>query len=112
MNASMELGARLRDLRRRRRVSMKALARRLGVDPSFLSRVERGRAPAPVDLVRRVATELGVAAEPLLVLAGHLPEDVQAILRAQPERSIQLLRRRLGGGRTARETAARGGREA
>ena len=113
LNASTELGVRLRDLRRWRRVSMKALARRLGIDPSFLSRVERGRVPAPAELVRRVATELGTAAEPLLVLAGHLPEDVRAILRAQPERSIDLLRRRLGGRRgPARETAARGGREA
>lgn len=75
---------------------MKGLARRLGVDPSFLSRVERGCVPAPAHLVRRAATELGTTAEPLLVLAGHLPEDVQAILRAQPERALNLLRRRLG----------------
>ena len=56
-------------------MSMKGLARQLKVDPSFLSRIERGIVAAPVQLVRELSKALGTIEDPLLVLAGHLPED-------------------------------------
>jgi transcriptional regulator with XRE-family HTH domain len=71
---------------------MKELARRVEADPSFLSRVERGLVAAPAELVRRVASELGVEAEPLLVLAGHLPEDVRLLLAEHPQEVLDVLR--------------------
>ena len=79
---------------------MKGLARQLGVDPSFLSRIERGVVAAPEQIVRDVSKALGAVEDPLLVLAGHLPADVEAILLAQPERSLALLREQLGPRRT------------
>lgn len=75
---------------------MKGLARQLGIDPSFLSRIERGVVAAPEQIVRDVSKALGAVEDPLLVLAGHLPADIEAILLAQPERSIALLREHLG----------------
>lgn len=77
-------------------MTMKGLARQLGVDPSFLSRIERGVVPAPEQLVRDLSKALGAVEDPLLLLAGHLPPDVEAILLAQPERSLALLREQLG----------------
>jgi len=79
---------------------MKGLARQLGVDPSFLSRIERGVVAVPEQLVRDLSKALGTVEEPLLVLAGHLPEDVEAILLEHPERSLALLREQLGSKRT------------
>ena len=79
---------------------MKGLARQLGVDPSFLSRIERGVVAVPEQLVRDLSKALGTVSEPLLVLAGHLPEDVEAILLEYPERSLALLREQLGSKRT------------
>jgi transcriptional regulator with XRE-family HTH domain len=79
---------------------MKGLARQLGVDPSFLSRIERGMVAVPAQLVRDLSKALGTVEEPLLVLAGHLPEDVEAILLEHPEQSLALLREQLGAKRT------------
>jgi transcriptional regulator with XRE-family HTH domain len=90
------LGQRLRALRAERDVTLKGLARRLDVDPSFLGRMERGIVAAPESVVRAIASELEVAAEPLLVLAGHLPEDIQQMFRRQPERALAVLRGALG----------------
>ncbi len=77
-------------------MTMKGLARQLGVDPSFLSRIERGVVAAPEQLVRGLSKALGAVEDPLLLLAGHLPPDVEAILLAEPERSLALLREKLG----------------
>lgn len=71
---------------------MKELARRVEADPSFLSRVERGLVAAPEDLIRRVAAELDVEVEPLLVQAGHLPEDVRSLLAERPQEVLDVLR--------------------
>ncbi len=90
---------------------MKGLARQLGVDPSFLSRIERGVVAAPVPIVREISRALGAVEDPLLVLAGHLPEDVEAILLEHPERSLALLREQLGSNRRGSRgalTAAQG----
>ncbi len=87
-------------------MTMKGLARQLGVDPSFLSRIERGAVAAPEQLVRELSKALGAVADPLLLLAGHLPPDVEAILVAQPEQSIALLREHLGSKRTRPRRAA------
>lgn len=86
-------GKRLRQLRRARQLGMKELARRVDVDPSFLSRVERGLVSAPRVLVLRVAALLGVDAEPLLLQAGHLPEDVRTMLAEHPRQVLEVLRR-------------------
>jgi transcriptional regulator with XRE-family HTH domain len=104
--ASTAFGARLRQLRQERQVTMKGLARQLGVDPSFLSRIERGVVAAPEQLVRELSKALGAVEDPLLLLAGHLPPDVEAILLAQPERSIELLREHLGPKRARLRRAA------
>ena len=65
-----EFGARLNTLRVSRGESLNSLARAAGVDPSFLSRIERGLVGAPEQLIHALAAELGCPAEPLLVLGG------------------------------------------
>lgn len=88
----MAFGARLRELRESRRVTMKGLARILNLDPSFLSRIERGVVAVPEHVVVQIAKVLGTAEEPLLVRAGHLPKDVENVLHEQPERALAVLR--------------------
>jgi len=76
---------------------------------SFLSRIERGVVAVPEQLVRDLSKALGMVEEPLLVLAGHLPEDVEAILLEHPERSLALLREQLGPKRTRSRPAPSSG---
>src|SRR3954463_14270783 len=59
--AEVDVGERLRDIRRLRRATLRAIAERAGVSESFLSQVERGRASASVASLRRIAGALGVS---------------------------------------------------
>ena len=58
--ASVEVGERLRAIRRLRRATLKTVAERADLSESFLSQVERGRANASVASLRRIAAALGV----------------------------------------------------
>ena len=57
----MEVGKRIRDLRRQRGISLRDLARRSGVSKAYLSQLENDPARKPsVDVVLRIAAALGV----------------------------------------------------
>ena len=57
----VDVGERLRDIRRSRRATLRTVADRAGVSESFLSQVERGRASASIASLRRIAGALGVS---------------------------------------------------
>src|ERR1700741_2409271 len=54
------LGARVRELRHERGLTLKALGRSAGLSHPFLSQLERGLARPSVSLVERIATALNV----------------------------------------------------
>src|SRR5918912_2256550 len=58
--ADVDVGERLRELRRFRRATLKTIADRSGLSESFLSQVERGRSSASIASLRRIAEALGV----------------------------------------------------
>lgn len=60
------MGDRLRRARAARGLSLRTLARRLGVSPSLISQVETGRAKPSVNTLYALATELGVSLDELL----------------------------------------------
>jgi transcriptional regulator with XRE-family HTH domain len=57
----VDVGERLRVIRSRRRQTLREVAERAGLSESFLSQVERGRASASIESLRRIADALGVA---------------------------------------------------
>ncbi len=61
-----EIGSRLREARRERRLSVRELARRLGVSSSLISQIERGRANPSVSTLYAIASELDVSLDELL----------------------------------------------
>jgi len=61
-----EVGERLRERRRARGLSLRALAERLGVSPSLISQIERGRARPSVSTLFAIATELDASIDELL----------------------------------------------
>jgi transcriptional regulator with XRE-family HTH domain len=61
VQTEVDVGERLRDIRRLRRATLKTIADRAGVSESFLSQVERGRASASIASLRRIANALGVS---------------------------------------------------
>jgi len=73
--------------------SVRQVAQRIGVEPSFLSKVERGKAPAPSEAkVVALARELGEDPDVLLALAGKVSSDLQAAIRKRPELFATLIR--------------------
>jgi transcriptional regulator with XRE-family HTH domain len=80
--SEVDVGERLRDIRRLRRATLKTIADRAGVSESFLSQVERGRASASIASLQRIAAALGVSVADLFEPGGAL---VPRVLR-QAER--------------------------
>jgi HTH-type transcriptional regulator, competence development regulator len=76
-----------------RRYSLRQVAQRVGVEPSFLSKVERGETPPPSEeTLRRLAAELDVDADVALALAGKVSRDLQEAIRRRPLLFAALIR--------------------
>ncbi len=75
------------------RFSVRKVAERIGVEPSYLSKVERGEtAPPSQAKIVRLAKELGEDPDVLLALAGKVSADLQAVIRERPQLFAQLIR--------------------
>ena len=72
MSTDSGLGQRILALRSRAGLSQHAVARRAGLDPSYLSRIENGRVRPKVGTAMKVAKALRVSANDLL---GPSPTD-------------------------------------
>ena len=73
--------------------SVRQVAGRIGVEPSYLSKVERGDQPPPSEeKVVALARELGESPDVLLALAGKVSSDLQAVIRRRPELFSELIR--------------------
>jgi transcriptional regulator with XRE-family HTH domain len=75
------------------RFSLRQVAERVGIEPSYLSKVERDQGSPPAeDTLRRLAAELGVEADLLLALAGKVSKELQDVIRKRPLLFGQLIR--------------------
>ena len=73
--------------------SLRQVAMRIGVEPSFLSKVERGDQPPPsAEKIKCLAVELDENPDILLAMAGKVSLDLQEIIIKRPELVSQLLR--------------------
>ncbi len=93
-----QFGQFIRDRRERLRredssFSVRQLARRLGVEPSYLSKVERGETAPPSEAkIVLLAKELNEDPDVLLAMAGKVSSDLQEVIRKRPELFGQLIR--------------------
>ena len=73
--------------------SVRKLAARVGIEPSYLSKIERGEEPPPGETtIRKLAEELGEDPDVLLALGGKVPTDLLETIRARPRLFADLLR--------------------
>ncbi|MEA3242582.1 MAG: helix-turn-helix transcriptional regulator [Pseudomonadota bacterium] len=73
--------------------SVRQVAARVGIEPAYLSKVERAEVAPPSEAtVRRLAAELGDDSDMLLALAGKVSSDLQAIIRERPRLFAELIR--------------------
>jgi transcriptional regulator with XRE-family HTH domain len=70
------VGARVREYRTMRRLTLRALGEAAGVSPSFLSQLENGRTDASVGSLRRISMALGVSVADLFDAAPRARHQV------------------------------------
>ena len=98
----IQFGGTVRKLRERLRqndprFSLRQVAKRVGIEPAYLSKIERGDVAPPSEATTvRLAQELGVDRDWLLALAGKVSSDLQEIIRKRPELFAELIRQLKG----------------
>ena len=92
------MGQTIREIRERlreddRRYSVRQVAGRVGIEPAYLSKIERGDVAPPSEATAvRLARELGEDPDVMLALAGKVSGDLQAIIRKRPRLFADLIR--------------------
>lgn len=76
----------LKQLRREKNISQRGLAEKIGVDFSYISKVENDRLPPPsADTIIKIAEVLKVPAEGLLSQSKKLPSDIKVMVGSSVE---------------------------
>ncbi len=75
------------------RYSVRRLAGAVDIEPSYLSKIERGQQPPPgEETIIALARELGEDPDVLLALAGKVSKELQRIICHRPKVFSQLIR--------------------
>ena len=76
-----------------RRYSVRQVAARVGIEPSYLSKIERGQQPPPSEeTTRKLADDLDENADVLLAMAGKVSGDLREVIIRRPQLFAELLR--------------------
>jgi transcriptional regulator with XRE-family HTH domain len=70
-----QIGQRLREVRSSLNISVRELARRIGVSPSFVSQIELGKTSPSVGTLYAIVTELGLSLDELMSSTGDTSDD-------------------------------------
>lgn len=93
-----QFGPYVREIRKKReqednRYSLRQVAQRIGREPAYLSKIERGEvAPPSKATIMRLASDLGEDPDVLLAIAGKVSSDLRQIICDRPRLFAQLLR--------------------
>lgn len=71
---------------------MREVAEVVEVTVTYISHLEAGRARPAVPMTERLADALKIDRDEVLVLAGHVPADVQEMMRRDPLRAVNAVR--------------------
>ena len=94
----MEFGSYVRDVRERRlnddrSYSLRQVAGRVGLEPAYLSKIERDvTAPPSEETIGRLAEDLGEDRDLLLAMAGKVSNDLRQIIIRRAPLFVDLLR--------------------
>lgn len=79
-----EFGERLRQLRKEAGLSQSQLAGKVGINFTYLSKIESGAKPPPMEkVILRLAEVLDTDSDELIALAGKVPSDIIEMLHGQ-----------------------------
>jgi len=78
-------GGRIRTLRGERSMSQRELARRVGTDHSYISKIEQGKERPSRPLVQRLAEALETEPVELELAAGYVPGEYRKVILEKEE---------------------------
>jgi transcriptional regulator with XRE-family HTH domain len=88
-----KFGAFVRRRREEREIGLREMAKKIGVSPTYLSKVERDEFPPPAeDKVRAIAKIIESDSDDLLARAGRVSSDITDIIKRYPIELAALLR--------------------
>ena len=94
MAESQVFGERVRELRKERGLTQRGLAQTIGIDFTYLSKIETGALTPPSEAaIERLAKALGTDFEELLGVARKVPSDLGRTLASAPIEASILVRR-------------------
>ncbi len=90
---NIKFGAYMRQIREEKEIGLREMAKKIGVSPTYISKVERDEFPPPAeDKVRKIAEIFDVDVDEFLALAGKVSSDLSEIIRERPRELAALLR--------------------
>lgn len=93
MAGRKSFGALVRQEREAREIGLREMAKKIGVSPTYVSKIERDEFPPPAeDKVRKIAEIIGRDPDELLALAGRVASDLTDIIRQRPREMADFLR--------------------
>lgn len=101
MSNQESLGSYLRSSRKKKQISMRALARDADISVAYLSKIEQNAANPTIDVLERIATALGVPVSDLALfirnkklesssISGDLPESLRNFIQEYSSKFPQL----------------------
>jgi transcriptional regulator with XRE-family HTH domain len=76
-----------------RRYSLRQVAQRIGVEPAYLSKIERDEVSPPSEAkIRALAEDIGEDTDVMLAMAGKVSTDLLEIIRKRPRLFGDLIR--------------------
>jgi transcriptional regulator with XRE-family HTH domain len=94
----MNFGERVRQLRKEHNLTLRELADKVGIDFTYLSKIETGKGvPPSEETIRRLAELLNSDSDELILLADKLPDQFERELLARPEKQVAGLYRSMSG---------------
>jgi len=92
VSMNQSFGQALRDLRRAKGVSQRGLAEKVGVDFSYISKIENDRLrPPAADTIVKICEALEAQPDTLLALTGKIPSEIKDALGSSPA-AMQFMR--------------------
>jgi transcriptional regulator with XRE-family HTH domain len=86
-------GAFVRREREGKEIGLREMAKKIGMSPTYLSKVERDEFPPPAeDKVRAIAMIINCDPDDLLAMAGRVASDLTDIIRRRPVEYSAFLR--------------------
>lgn len=92
----MNFGELLKNLRMKKGISIKKLAPVLGLDYTYISKIENSKLYPSSEVVEKFAKYFNYNSDELMLSAGKIPEDIQDILQNNPNEALKYLRKRFG----------------